>query len=282
MKYLSGRLVLILLLVGLCGAGYLWMRNRQGAAPVPEPLLVIAPPLAAQPAPPAEPVIRHPVEAIQPSVREPAALPALNDSGSFVKKALADLLGHKAVLSFLVTDDFVRHLVATVDSLARGHTASRLWPVLPTPGRILVVERGEGTYLADGNAERYTPFVRFATSVDAAMATALYLRLYPLFQQAYEELGYPGKYFNDRLVEVIDQLLETPELTGPVKLTLTNVQGLIPITRPWVRYEFADPSLESRSAGQKILLRMGSANAHRLKAKLTEFRERITTPSLLR
>lgn len=107
----------------------------------------------------------------------------------------------------------------------------------------------------------------------------LYVRLYPLFLQAYEELGYPGKSFNDRLVKVIDQLLETPELTGQVKLTLTQVQGPIPSTRPWVRYEFADASLEARPAGQKILLRMGGTNMRALKAKLAEFRDRIAARS---
>lgn len=27
-----------------------------------------------------------------------------------------------------------------------------------------------------------------------------YVRLYPLFQKAYVELGYPNGYFNDRLI----------------------------------------------------------------------------------
>jgi hypothetical protein len=40
-------------------------------------------------------------------------------------------------------------------------------------------------------------------------------------------------------------------------------------------YEFADPALEARSAGQKTLIRMGSANALRVKAKLREFRRQI-------
>ncbi|MDD5334136.1 MAG: DUF3014 domain-containing protein [Rhodoferax sp.] len=279
MKYSSKRFVVVFLLVGLGGAEYLWLQYGQRAVPVPtvKPAPIAALPSAVEAAAPAKPVIHHPVEALQSSVAGPVTLPTLGNSDGFAKNALIDLLGRKAVLSFLAVDDFVRHVVVTVDNLARGQAASRLWPVLPTPGRTLVVERGDGTYLADGNAERYTPFIRFGTSVDTAKATALYLRLYPLFQQAYEELGYPGKYFNDRLVEVIDQLLETPELTGPVKLTLTDVHGSIPITRPWLRYEFADPSLESRPAGQKILLRMGSANARMIKAKLAEFRERITT-----
>lgn len=192
---------------------------------------------------------------------------------------LVGLLGRKALLSLLNVNDFVRRTVATVDNLAREHAASRLWPVEPTPSRFLVVEHRDGTYLADGNADRYRPFVRFVTSIDTAKAATLYVRLYPLFLQAYEELGYPGKSFNDRLVKVIDQLLETPELTGQVKLTLTQVQGPIPSTRPWVRYEFADASLEARPAGQKILLRMGGTNMRALKAKLAEFRDRIAARS---
>jgi hypothetical protein len=42
-----------------------------------------------------------------------------------------------------------------------------------------------------------------------------------------------------------------------------------------VLYEFADPALESRSAGQKALIRMGPANARRIKAKLREIRALI-------
>jgi len=37
-----------------------------------------------------------------------------------------------------------------------------------------------------------------------------------LFQQSYEDLGYPGQYFNDRLVEVIDDMLKTPDVQGPI------------------------------------------------------------------
>ena len=40
-------------------------------------------------------------------------------------------------------------------------------------------------------------------------------------------------------------------------------------------YEYADPDLESRSAGQKLLIRMGPANARIIKAKLREFRAEI-------
>ena len=100
--------------------------------------------------------------------------------------------------------------------------------------------------------------------MDSAALVAAYVRLYPLFQRAYEELGYPGRHFNDRLVECIDHLLAAPEAAPPVKLL-----------QPKVLYEFADTDLETRSAGQKILVRMGAANAARVKAKLREIRSSL-------
>ena len=42
-------------------------------------------------------------------------------------------------------------------------------------------------------------------------------------------------------------------------------------------YQFADPELEARSAGQKIMIRMGSENAARIKAKLQEVRRELTS-----
>lgn len=271
-----------LVVIGLAAVAYIWLQLRPSEIPVQTPTVAPVQPVtaapavaASEPAPPAEPSIRHPIEAAQVPPRRPAALPALGQSDKLLKDALTELLDRKAVLTFLNVDDFVRRVVATVDNLARGHAAARMWPVVPTPGRFLVVERADGTYMADGNSERYTPFVRFAASVDTARAAALYARLYPLFQQAYEELGYPGKYFNDRVVAVIDQLLETPDLTEPIRLTLTQVQGPIQPTQPWLRYEFEDPALESRPAGQKILMRMGRSNELLLKGKLREFREHL-------
>jgi hypothetical protein len=68
------------------------------------------------------------------------------------------------------------------------------------------------------------------------------------------------------LVEVIDHLLQTPDIRGPIELK----QGR-------VFYEYADPALEARSAGQKLLLRMGTQNASVIKGKLKELRIYVTT-----
>ena len=92
-------------------------------------------------------------------------------------------------------------------------------------------------------------------------------------------MGYPRGYFNDRLVEVIDRLLATPDTGQPLAVRLTDVKGPIAPERPWVRYEFADPALESLPAGSKMLLRMSHDQRQRLKGKLTAFRAAISCAS---
>ncbi len=47
--------------------------------------------------------------------------------------------------------------------------------------------------------------------------------------------------------------------------------------RPKVFWEYADPELEARSAGQKLLLRMGNENAAIVRAKLRELRALVVT-----
>jgi hypothetical protein len=103
-----------------------------------------------------------------------------------------------------------------------------------------------------------------------------------VLQGAYQELGFPNGYFNDRLVAVIDLLLAAPQTEYPIRVQLMEVKGPIASLRPWVRYEFADPALESLSAGQKMLVRMGPVNQRRLKAKLAELRDELARRTVRR
>jgi hypothetical protein len=144
------------------------------------------------------------------------------DTDVKLKEAITELLGQRAVLSMLQLDGFARRVVATVDNLGRSHAAPRLWPVNPTPGRFTVAQESEGTLIATTNSARYLPFMSLVDTVDAARAVALYKRFYPLFQREYEALGFPRGYFNDRLVDVIDELLATPEPREPPAVRLTR------------------------------------------------------------
>ena len=273
--------LVVLVLVVLAGAGGAWWWQQAQApvvTPAAPPAVTSAPPVAAAPPalPASEPASgpQNPVEALAPPE---AALPALAGSDDHVARALGELLGARDMAAFLQMDGLVRRVVATVDNLEREHAPARLWPVNPTHERFAVVGSGPVQTIGLDNAARYGALVRWIESVDMERAVALYARLYPLFQQAYEELGYPGRYFNDRLVAVIDHLLQAPEPASPVAVKLTEVKGDVPSTRPWVRYEFADPQLQSLSSGQKIMVRVGLENERRLKARLKALRTLVAT-----
>jgi hypothetical protein len=245
-------LVLVIVVGGMLVASYYyWQRNVQ-RPPAP----VEAPPPQAE----TEPVIRHP---IQPA--EVSALPPLDESDEATRDALAGLISQDWIREFFQLEGIVRRIVVTIDNLPRRQVPLKYMPVKPTGPQFLAIGDEESIFLNPDNYRRYTPYVRLAEAVETKKLVTGYVHLYPLFQQAYKDLGYPSGYFNDRLVEVIDNLLAAPDIKGPVKLV-----------RPKVMYQFADPDLEARSAGQKILMRMGSDNAGRIKTKLNEIRRELT------
>ena len=281
-------LVAAIVMALVAAAGYYAWQHYQGV-PAPEAAPVAAAPATpADPAPPpapaadAAPAVQHPVDANAPEgeAKEPAEpLPALADAGPRVNQMLERLLGRQNVLTFLQPDRFVSHAVATVDNLAREQAPVAVWPVNPTPQRFTTLRQGgNGEVIHPDNSRRYQPLVGLIESVDTAQAVKLYRSHYPLFQKAYEELGFPGRYFNDRLVQVIDHLIDTPVPEKAPAVQLVEVKGTVPSLRPWVRYEFADPQLQSQSAGRKILLRVGPDNQRRLQAKLADIRRQLVKP----
>lgn len=238
----------IVVVAGLAVALY-YGRHKQpvvAAAVQPAPIAVPAPP-------PHHPI--EPTDANQP-------LPALADSDPAVQESLAEIFG-RSLARLLVPKDIIRHVVVTVDNLPRKKTAVKFWPLKPTGGQF-VVSGSDEPVLSPDNAARYAPLIKLVQDTDVGQMAAIYKRFYPLFQQAYVALGYPDGYFNNRLVEVIDHLLQTPPLPDEVQLR-----------QPSVVYEFADPTLEGLSAGQKLLLRMGNDHAAVAKEKLRELRTQI-------
>lgn len=267
--------VALVVLIGT--AGYLWRQQQAPAArpAAPPPVATVAPPApAAPPAAASEPAIRHPIESPPDNPQTAAPLDA--------EAALTELFGRKTVLSVFQTQDFARRFVATVDNLGRSHAPVAVWPVNPTPGRLVIEKRDGAEVIGTDNGLRYTAFVLLVETVDLRKAVAMYARLYPQLQQAYEDLGFPKRYFNDRLVEVIDLLLATPDVDQPPKVHLPQINGPLQPERPWVLYEFDEPALQSLAAGQKILLRMGPVNERRMKGKLLEIRRLVTAGTLPR
>ena len=259
-------------LVALTGLGLWYWYWVDRPTPVSTPLRTPTAPTPVGEAPPlaaSEPAIRYPIEPF-------GAVPTPEGTPLTLETALTDLFGRKTVLTLFQLEDFARLAVATVDNLGHRAAPARLWPLNPAGGRFTVIKQGDAETISLDNGLRYTPYVLLLENVDVGKAVALYKRFYAQFQQAYEDLGSPKRHFNDRLIEVIDLLMATPEAGGAIKVYLPTIEGPIQPERPWVLYEFDDPSLQSLSAGQQILVRMGLVNQRRVKAKLTEIRTLVT------
>lgn len=253
----------------LAAAAWFYFRD-----PAPVPLMSPPPQELAESEAEREPLVRHPLPELpaESGAGEegatasplaghlPAELPDLEASDAAVGDIARYLIANPELAEMLVTTDAIRRLVATVDSLSGESLPLNHLAAEPPPGRFMVLERAGGVQLDERNFARYERHVALLATLDPNELAQAYAHFYPLFQEAWRDLG-KGGYFNDRLVEVIDHLLAAPEAPTPLALE-----------QPSVAYIYSDPDIEAQSSGRKLLLRMGPDNAAAVKARLREFR----------
>lgn len=258
------RWIVALLVVVLAGLAYWSWRYYMQPPPVAEmgeiPSARPAPSAAPQP-PAAEAPIAHPIVAEE----APAVATTTVDSSDKIFADFVQMLFKMPSLpDFVYPDRMLRRFVATVDNLPRQELAARIRPVKPAEGMFRVDKINDAASIAPENDARYERYVNALEGIDVAAAVQFYATHYALFQKAYQDLGYPKGNFNDRLFEAIDDMLATPAVNPPIALV-----------QPKVLYRYADPDLERRSAGQKIMLRMGADNAARVKTVLGRVRAEL-------
>lgn len=201
-----------------------------------------------------------------PPAQEPQPpLPSVDQSDAPVGRILNTLFAGKVFDNLLIVDSFIQRLVLTIDRLPEKKLPLAHIPLTLPEGKFLVSGSEGSLRTHPDNHQRYAPYVALLEQLDADQVIAQYIRLYPLLQTAYQQLGYPNAYFNDRLVYVIEHLLETPDPVDPIALE-----------QPSVLYTYADPDLENLSAGQKILLRMGQQQRWKVLAILQNYHFRLT------
>lgn len=266
-------LIIVIFAIAASVAGYFWWEQTKPlpvAAPQPELSTAIAidkeelAPAIIAPAANLPPAIQHPIEA--PTQNEQSE--KIIDRDQMLAQSLEKLFGHDLWRATFLPEQLITRIVATVDNLPREKASTKMWPVRPAPSWIKTSGNGEEIRLDPANSERYTSYIALVQALPIDKLAGIYRQFYPYFQKTYVDLGYPDGYFNDRLVVTIDDLLATPE---PAEAPL--------LVQKKVRYQFADPDLAGRSAGQKILLRIGVDHARIVKIKLRELRNAVATPT---
>ncbi len=231
--------------------------------PIKKPIVHYPVPEAVTPAPQEEKTPLEPVaKAVEPTL--PDTLPPVQKSDQSIQDALQSLLTDQSTVELLHIDNFIQKFVATVDNLPEKRLPRAHLPIKPPGGKFLIAGTTEEPQISAKNYQRYAPYVGLLESINQDLALKVYTYFYPLFQKAYEQLGYQNAYFNDRLVYVLEHLLETPNPADPILLA-----------QPAVLYTYADPMLENLSAGQKTLLRIGQEQRLKVFKVLDSYREKL-------
>ena len=198
---------------------------------------------------------------------EPVEIPPLDRSDEVVRDLVSRLSSHPQLSRWLATDRLIHRFVAAVDNVAEGVDPRTHLPVQAVEGSFETTRGGGAKRIAPESYRRYDPYATLFVSLDPEGTARLYTRLKPRVREAYRDLGYPDRSFDETLVRAIRHLLSTPiPETAPV---------VVPRVRGW---GFEDPRLEALSPAQKVLVRMGPDNAEAVKSHLRRIARALGVP----
>lgn len=192
-------------------------------------------------------------------------LPAIEKSDIGFDRAMYNLLNGEILYALIKRENFIQKFVVTIDNLTNKQLPTTHLPITAPSGKFLVSGSSESPHASKSNYLRYSNHINLLSKLNPTTTIKIYAYFYPLFQTAYRQLGYKNSYFNDRLVTVIDHLLETPNPTDPIQFK-----------QPVILYTYANYDLEKLSAGQKILLRMGQEQRLKVLTILSTYRQLLT------
>lgn len=228
--------------------------------PVPKPVEEVVPeviPEVVELEPALEPVV---AEVITPAPKPAFILPRLDDSDGLIRDGVVSLTRNEGINNWIRPGELIRKYVVLVDNVANGGVAREAVATLGPDQPFVAQKVSENVSVMDETSyARYNQLTDVFVSLDSRRAAEFYELLKPLFQEAYEELGYPDKKFDDAMFGAVGRLLETPVIDEPIRLL-----------QPVVMYEYEDPRLEALGGAQKQLLRMGPRNSRLIQAKLSE------------
>jgi hypothetical protein len=165
---------------------------------------------------------------------------------------------------WLSAPDIVQRIAAASRLIADGKSPRPVLMFVELEGDFSVFEQGGKIFMAPESYRRYDGLVRAFTSLEPAYAARAYSDLRPYFDSAFSQVARKGERFDDVLAAAVLRITSVKFPEGPIELA---EKGAI--------YTFADPSLESLSAVEKHVIRMGPQNVEALQKWLRTFAESV-------
>jgi hypothetical protein len=195
------------------------------------------------------------------------SLPDLDASDPLIRDLVQEKQSSQGLSEWLKLDDLIRRSASFMDGLARGSVSEKIFPLGSPEGSFTTHRQDNMIWLNAGNYERYNSVIRILLSIDMPMMAQFFHRVRPLLETAFAELGYRPRQMDGIILQTIDNILTTPVIVEPLKLT-----------RESVTYKFADPDLEGLMPLQKQLLRVGPENTRRIQQQAKALKEALLNP----
>lgn len=266
-------IVAIILAVIIAGGAYYYLSGD--AEPVEEvevTEVTLPEPAPAQPIPVVDPVpeppqvtASKPPEPVQePAPPQPKPLPSLNDSDQYLTNQIESLTEGMNINQLLQDQDIARKFVVFVDNLSQEQLAKNASPLKGPSQGFTVTDVANKAYINPDSYHRYDVYADLVANINTEQLLHSFKQAYPIFEQAYDELGYQNSSFTDKLNLAMESLLEAPIINGPIQVNTVSVN-----------YKFVDPNLESLPAAQKLMIRMGPENTKKIQNALHNFQNQL-------
>jgi len=257
--------VLACVAIGLAVYFYFFhIRASKEPALVEKPAVKEALPLP----PPPQKIVREAEKKIP-----PVTLPTLGQSDDGVRENARALSSNPKLADWLKVTNIIRRVTATVDSVADGRSPRASLKFLVPQKEFSVQKKGEKFYINPQSYTRYNLTADVFQSLNAEGIVRVFKEFKPLFQDAYRELGYKDRDFQDTLVRAIKELLRAPVVESDVLLEENEEKSVSNLAAT-----MADEELEDLSDAQKHLLRMGPKNTAKIQGKLREIAQALGVP----
>jgi len=194
---------------------------------------------------------------------EPIDVP-LKESDGYIRDLVGTLSSDPRLFEWIKTDHIIKKFVAAVDNIANGLSPRKQITFFEPKGEFLAEKKGDEFIIDEDSYKRYNPVANAFSSLKTKETVELYHKFEPLVQEAYKELGYPEKDFNQTLQRAMKELLAVPIVERDIELI-----------RKLKSFELKDPELEGMSQAQKHLFRMGPENIQKIQNKLRGFQKEL-------
>ncbi|NKF52170.1 DUF3014 domain-containing protein [Shewanella sp. WXL01] len=272
-------LVIVAIVVIAVASFFFFSSDDEQSAPEPvEPTPIQLPEIA-----PEQPIEQQPIEEViepvdevvplgepevdEPQITEPQEpeLPALSESDDFLAQKTVEVADGMDIAPLLLKKDLARQFVVFVDNLAQGELIRKASPLKGPERQFIVSDVTNKTYLNPDSYRRYDVYADFISELDPQTLVATYKQITPLFNDAFDELGYGDQLsFDERLQQAFSQMLDAPIIEDPIELSTISVN-----------YEFVDPNLEALPNAQKLMIRMGPENTRKIKQAIRTLRSQL-------